>query len=557
MCGFLALITKNGYVDEAQTSAFRRVFREFIEPRGPDHQLERAGVNFICAQATLSIFGDAPVDFDDGSILTLFSGEIYDWDCPSEVQELTRLGVSEFAKRANDGAFSVCQLSLDASKTYVEKIDLVCDVQGEKRIFIYESDALIVVSSIPGAVADFAVHKHANHDCLIQYLSHRHFIGQRDWWINDVWQIIGGSVAKAERQTGWRWGVDETFRYDWLSTGLESVAGKSLQQVLNDEIAGMTKHQSKGDWGCVVSGGVDSSLVAGLAASLKQTGSNVFITLRFPGKDCSGEEALTLTKLIDDECTHLVEIVTPSEYEKASRRCYKLCAGVMPTHSMASTYLTAKIASAANNGSVRVLYSGEGADELFMGYPWYASHPGLSDWSPYNNDLAHKNLSVQERLDYIGWTKILQLTEREGYTKFDEHLKINSILDFFGQCKHTGFFASDLAGLDNSVEFRTVFGRRNLVAKAISLHPEELLGRTYAQAKLPLVAAYRKKFNLTPVKKVGQAGYPNEMGHLAKQIDLTPVEREIFDKYKRLINARDFEWKVINYKLFKIYNGVM
>jgi asparagine synthase (glutamine-hydrolysing) len=127
--------------------------------------------------------------------------------------------------------------------------------------------------------------------------------------------------------------------------------------------------------GVFTSGGLDSSLLVGAAARVLPGERLHTYAVRFvePGYDESGyAEAVThdirtvhhVVTADDDGLSRALDVVTKSQAEP------------LGDPAMLPTYLLAEAARA----DVKVVLSGEGADELFGGYPTYLGHKAAAAW---------------------------------------------------------------------------------------------------------------------------------------------------------------------------------
>ncbi len=135
--------------------------------------------------------------------------------------------------------------------------------------------------------------------------------------------------------------------------------------------------------GCFLSGGLDSSIVTTLSA--KQLGNINTFSIGFEnvddpyhGKSDESEEALFLAKLLGTE-HHAIHVTAQDFKDLLPQFCHY---GDQP-FAVSSGLGILKIAQAAKALGVKVLLSGDGADEFFGGYSWY-------------NYLSHATTSTNE-----------------------------------------------------------------------------------------------------------------------------------------------------------------
>ncbi len=132
--------------------------------------------------------------------------------------------------------------------------------------------------------------------------------------------------------------------------------------------------------GVLLSGGVDSSLVVGLLAQQGQTGLKTF-TIGFNG--AGGEEGneFRYSDIVASEfgTDHHKLTVDTAELLEHLPDCFKAMSEPMVSHDNIAFYLLSRYVSQ----HVKVVQSGQGADEVFGGYFWYP--PLLSSQSPVDD----------------------------------------------------------------------------------------------------------------------------------------------------------------------------
>ncbi|MEM9557181.1 MAG: asparagine synthase-related protein [Acidobacteriota bacterium] len=143
--------------------------------------------------------------------------------------------------------------------------------------------------------------------------------------------------------------------------GLETLLDASVREQIPDEVS----------WGCLLSGGVDSSTVAALAVRAAGVDAVIAYTAGVRGS-ADLDAAVDVAALLG--CRHRIAIIEPAELPHlldtvaaatATPDPFTLLGGV-------GTWVAAR--RAARDG-VKVLLSGEGADELYAGYDGYAATP--------------------------------------------------------------------------------------------------------------------------------------------------------------------------------------
>jgi asparagine synthase (glutamine-hydrolysing) len=120
--------------------------------------------------------------------------------------------------------------------------------------------------------------------------------------------------------------------------------------------------------GVLLSGGVDSSLVVGLLAEQGQTGLRTF-SIGFEAVGGRSGDEFVYSDLIAERfgTSHTQMLVTPDRVLPALDRAVGAMSEPMVSHDVVAFYLLSEEVSR----HVKVVQSGQGADEVFAGYHWY------------------------------------------------------------------------------------------------------------------------------------------------------------------------------------------
>ncbi len=176
-----------------------------------------------------------------------------------------------------------------------------------------------------------------------------------------------------------------------------------LTIALNKRLTGLTESTL----GVIFSGGIDSVLVANL---LMREGKNIvcYCTGTADSADVKAAEAvasdlgLVLKTSIIDEA--MVEELLPEVIANVEE------SGLLQVEVAIPMYLAAKMAAA---DGIRVMYTGQAADELFAGYPWYndvlAEHGYLRLHEKLWEDLGMLYTDTLEREDKLTMAHSIEL----------------------------------------------------------------------------------------------------------------------------------------------------
>lgn len=307
--------------------------------RGPDDTASAdlgwcvLGVNRLAISGLSG--GEQPLHSADGETVVVFNGAIYNFEelClefgfePKSANDgevihflYDRFGLG-FADYL-EGMFAIC--IADVRK---RKLVLAVDQVGIKPLYFIMREGRCLAASTPDAFPD----------------EMRRLVARVP--PGTVWTSEGEVRRLVYRRT--------------VTSSLDSLLYGSVVEQIPKEVP----------WGCLLSGGVDSSLVTRIAADLRPG---------VPTFTCGSRDApdllnaRELAKLLGTD--HHEVLVDPDELVDVVDAVIRATASIEPWTIMGGvgTYLAAREARA--NG-IKVLLSGEGADELFGGYDEFQSVP--------------------------------------------------------------------------------------------------------------------------------------------------------------------------------------
>jgi asparagine synthase (glutamine-hydrolysing) len=184
--------------------------------------------------------------------------------------------------------------------------------------------------------------------------------------------------------------------------------------------------------GVLLSGGLDSSLVVGLLAELGQTGLNTFSVGFESVGDEKGDEFHYSDIIANHFGTdHHKIFVNSSTLLPSLVDCVKAMSEPMVSHDVIGFYLLSENVS----HHVKVVQSGQGADEVFAGYHWYPplmeSEHGERDYARVFFDRDHEEYTsaVHPRLvdeDYSSEFVSRHFAQRGASTPIDKALRLDT-----------------------------------------------------------------------------------------------------------------------------------
>jgi asparagine synthetase B (glutamine-hydrolysing) len=441
------------------------------------------------------------------------------------------------------------------------------DFFGERNLFAYEDDRRLILSSIPALCLELAsIHENVkpglNRAFLSSYIRSRNLLDSPGSFVDQVTPIPPGSLVQVSLLSN---GKKIYKSYDsWHPDSLLSLLRRTEKHDSLHPISSL--HFSSplsASAALIVSGGVDSSLVASEAIANRHQ-NDTAITLTFGSQDLVALQAPALVEQLNIY-PHLMHDVSVGCFAQSMQQCYELLLCPLPTHSYASALILGQVA--AESGS-RILFGGDGADELHLGYPQYLSSFIQKDFSsiasPYSSfemDSEYQSLGLQHLFSDADPLLETRSAIRAAYfnllcslniPEVDAAIKSTLIMDIRYNMHSTGLLAGDLIVSSVSIESRSPFvfigSFLNLLLSTLPLQSN--ICKPYLQ-KL-----FINTFRRPPFQKMGFSGFPNESGALLlSEFGLSglPYLAELYDFNFMSVfpfMSRRAQWKMINSELF-------
>ena len=284
MCGILAVWSKRDAID---ASACRRALST-MAGRGPDFWISRVWEDrLFLGQAVLSLTGNPTSDdayhrSRSGRFEVMYNGELYNCaalqsqvldrrqDLVSRSRTDTELLVNlhelltpEDVPGRLDGMFAYALFDESA-----RRLAFVRDPHGEKRLYVYEDDRVLIAASEIRAILSLAPHLRPDPQALRDYFRTRHLmLGSRTVYPG-VRELPPGAFESLELQSG-RW-THRRFGSlrDWIDPSRMGTNKRRSADDLADELGDMLDRCAREmlpddrRYAAIVSGGVDSALIA-------------------------------------------------------------------------------------------------------------------------------------------------------------------------------------------------------------------------------------------------------------------------------------------------------
>lgn len=373
MCGLCgALSLKGGAALEGPVAAMA----DALEHRGPDDRGAWSSGPAAFGFRRLSILdlsgGHQPMTSPDGRTAIVFNGEIYNH--PELKKELEASGV-EYRTRSDtetilhlyerDGAGAFERLNgmfavaiWDGRK---KKLVLARDPIGIKPLYYCVDKERLLFSSELKSLLRSGVSKELSPAAVLEYLSFGRVHGPRTA-LASVMKLPPGHYLTADKD-GVR--VDRF----WSRPELGTAPARFPEAVdrVDELIRASVKRQLLSDVpvGAFLSGGVDSSLVTALMT--REAGKVSTFSIGFSGARAGLDESAHARKVSRHLGTDHHELILPADVLDRMEELVPCLDEPIADSAILPTYLLSKFAKE----KVKVVLTGEGADELFAGYNRY------------------------------------------------------------------------------------------------------------------------------------------------------------------------------------------
>jgi asparagine synthase (glutamine-hydrolysing) len=539
MCGFAGIVSNQSVSDSLLESFARTIIH-----RGPDHTgyFKDDNVGFVHNRLSLvDLSTNAHQPFMDETHVLLFNGEIYNhqklrtsmlssqaFRSTSDTETLFYLlkhyGV-EKASNAIHGMFAFAWMDRNT-----KEICLVRDRIGIKPLFYFQGPGEFVFSSELKLITTHFDIKPNKATTMSAALGELEF-SRTATAFESMSQLEPGAILRLNA-LGNVVSVSHYFKitdlvdrpyYEELHRMDQNSLLGEFDRLFSSSVSSML--MSDVGMGAFVSGGIDSSLIASVASKDQRidmfTANVVGKYSELPFSKLLAESIGQPLHVYDFEPENLIrDLVETTWYYEAP----------IVVHSNAIPFQG--VAKLARNSGVKAVMTGEGSDELFLGYPrlltrkWdglinlpynlttglYKKIPGLTRYlnlnkNNYNRDLLYMPFgferqsmmaSYQEAFDFVGNAKM----------KADHILTI----EMLGRSLHALLWRNDRMGMMHSIESRFPFLDEDLMRFAMNApigikigkthrfhnykHPfliDKFIVRKYAEKYLPDSLNYREK----------------------------------------------------------------
>lgn len=362
MCGFLAHYGLNKDISSIQDSASK------IRYRGPDNTQDvLVNEKLFMSFHRLAIIDPSPGSHQplnhpkDSNITLVCNGEIYNYkelieqynlpvksgsDCEVILHLYKMYGISEAVSKL-DGVFAFALYDANIDRLFVAR-----DPYGVRPAFIgWSKEGSIAIASEMKALVDIC------DKSIIPF-------PPGSWWASDV---PGAFMNYHARNLHVQKSDEET-----MCNNIRELLTKAVSK----------RMMSDREVGCLLSGGLDSSLISALVASMSEDSSK----LKTFSIGMKGSPDLKYAKIVADYIGsdhHNIQLTEQDFLEAIETVIYNIESFDTTTvRASIGNYLVSKYIK--ENTNVKVVFNGDGADEVCMGYVYNRNAPSLEEFEIEN-----------------------------------------------------------------------------------------------------------------------------------------------------------------------------
>ncbi|MCA6222239.1 asparagine synthase (glutamine-hydrolyzing) [Photorhabdus antumapuensis] len=553
MCGIFGYVSFN---NNNLTDPTVKAMGDIIKYRGPDGQGIYSSKNVALGNQRLAIIdienGNQPFYSDDKTIVVVQNGEIF-----NHIELAEELINTPFECKTHSDTEVILRLYEKYGPTFISKLNgmfaiaiwdsklqqllLIRDRIGEKPLHYYKKEDFIIFGSEIKSILAAGIEKKLNKKALDTLLTYNYVIPPLTMFEN-VYHVMPGTYLKITR--------NKCETITWWDLSKIKVQIKDEEIIINEfnsllEDAVNIRLRSDVPFGAFLSGGVDSSTIVGLMSKhLEHPVKTFSIGFHDPLYDESIFAQQAADRFNTDHIMEKVESNLLNLWPKATYHCDQPHGDV----SFMPTYRVAELA--AHN--VKMVLTGDGADELFAGYDKYKSFFQKNNDSLTDEEFRTKyidNISVFKKeqrssLYNKNFYKSLEDFDAKEFIKplFDKSKnmdRINQVLyiDTILLLPGNNLVKPDRMGMAVSIENRAPFLDYRVIEFAFSI-PGNLKLRNNETKYI-----YKKSV----VDLIG-----NDLAYRKKQMFTVPVGEWLKNELKDLVNELLFSEKAKKRNIFNI-----
>lgn len=449
------------------------------------------------------------------------------------------------------------------------KLVIVNDVQGEKNLYFYEDSDYFILSSTIKAILKFNQIYQLDETVINNYFLTRHFMPISKTCFKNINFFANGTINEYNLSTK---KMSSTFYDDpssWISEKKYEEFSKMKESEVIDYLHSALSEQAqlmipKIKFGCIVSGGIDSTLQAAIISRFKDSHKNLVI-------DHGNKKDLIMNHISKFNIYFKKKIskinINNKQYSRLANKCYEIISSPLYTHDLPGRL---EVSRFFKKNQCKVFFSADGCDELLGGQQIYSKiYSKKFDFkinqSPYSTIVNEQNLN-DDTTDYQKYLNEKWKNSLKKYefinSKRDRNIQSSLFLDYFVQSINVGNRANDLISCSSSVEPRNVFISKSILKIIINLPLKYKINfyerNIHLKQKYILKKIFLKYFNKELVlPKQGFSGFPESIVINKKFLLTKSVINFSKKKYYKNKNycdpknlKRDLYWKFVNTEKF-------
>ena len=546
MCGICGLVLPEG-MGEGNSIQQVNIMIDALMHRGPDDTGIDGDHSATFGMTRLAIRGlsdgKQPIVDHNSGVMMACNGEI---DNHLELREWL-LGRGRTVAQSTDVAV-IPDLYLELGDAFVERLKgafaiaiwdprekkllLARDRAGERPLFYSINDGIVAFASLIAALVSPGSHNYqVSEDAVHGYLQAGFFVAPETPF-KDIQKVSPGEIVTIkttgiQRSRYWRWNPALTTKKTGSLDAFDTIFRESVRKQSEVDV----------DFGLFLSGGLDSSLITAVTRSIRPEKTLKAYSLRF--SEASYDEGHYAEQVANTLGVEFVPVwVRPEDFPPTIAKLVRQVGEPLADPAWVPSVLLARRAAQ----DVRVALVGEGADELFGGYPtyfgaglagYYAQLPdpvralirrAVESWPTSDKKVTIpfllKRFIQGDELDYLGrhilWTSCIspEILKRLGVTPpliTRPSYPAAEMLDRLQQHDLETSLAeglltkADRASMKSALELRAPFLDQEVMEFAATLPEKERTHRLqtkvflkqYALRYLPTDIVHRKKRGLS------------------------------------------------------------
>ena len=464
MCGIVGIVDQA--LPSVEIQAILKRMNDLIIHRGPDDEGFFVADGIGLGMRRLSIIdlagGKQPIYNEDGSIVIVFNGEIYNY------RELT----SELKKRGhtfrtNSDTEVIIHLYEEYGDSCVHKLRGMFTFavwnKRHRRLFISRDRLgikplyytqigknLIFASEIKCILQYSNIQARLNVEALGNFLSLK-YVPSPQTMFDGIKSLPPGHTLSCD-QNGIKihqyW--DLSFTNNEHPRQREEVYAEQLETLLHESVK--LHLRSDVPFGAFLSGGVDSSIIVALMSHFLNEPVKTF-SVGFD-RDNEGTDELPYARLIAQQyqTDHHEIIITPKDFVDMAEKVAWHLDQPLADQATAATYMVSKLASQ----HVKMVLTGEGGDELFAGYARYVGEHLSPVFQHIPRAIKSLALSAGERFSGLRRSKIALY----ALCQSDEITRFTNWFPLFNQNSKEAILSPDLKHALNGKATNWVFAQQ-------------------------------------------------------------------------------------------------